>query len=59
MSWTSGEDVVTRRSYETDVSFREAKFKSSTDVHLKTNTNMYVTHGTPSRASEAWYTGAG
>lgn len=44
VSWTRGEKsytngYVTRRSFETNVSAREEKFKSSTDVCPQTNTN--------------------
>ena len=44
VSWTRGEKshtdgYVTRRSFETNVSTREEKFKSSTDVRPQTNTN--------------------
>lgn len=41
MSWTSGESKadVTRRSRDTNVSPGDEKFKCSTDVLSKTNTN--------------------
>jgi len=44
VSWTRGEKSHTngyeaRRSFETNVSAREDKFKSSTDVCPQTNTN--------------------